>query len=354
MNIFLKNVSKKFGKVTALNQMSLCFESGKLTGLLGPSGCGKTTILNIISGVLPPSSGDIFFGDNCITNIPLSQRNIGYVFQNYSLYPNMTAYENLKFPLTNQRLPGLSRAQKAEYYDEKIREIAELLQIEETLSRFPSELSGGQQQRIALGRAIIRNPDILLMDEPFANLDRKLSVEMREEVREIQQKTGITTVFVTHNQADANAICDQIVLMNQGTIQQVATASEIYDHPANLFVADFFGEYGSNLMRLDNSCSSIELHRDAAGNSASYVSFRPEDLQITGRDGAFQVKSATRVGGSWIYALQNGKLRFSLISQEQLQPGERVSLQVDGDRLNFYDIAGMRIKQNEVLHAGKN
>lgn len=353
MNIYLKKVSKKFGKVTALNQMSLCFESGKLTGLLGPSGCGKTTILNIISGVLPPSSGDVFFGDNCITNIPLSQRNIGYVFQNYSLYPNMTAYENLKFPLTNQKMPGLSRAQRAEYYDEKIREIAGLLQIEETLSRFPSELSGGQQQRVALGRAIIRNPAILLMDEPFANLDRKLSVEMREEVREIQQKTGITTVFVTHNQADANAICDRIVLMNQGSIQQVATASEIYDHPANLFVADFFGEYGSNLMRLDDPGSSLVLHRDNAVNGASYVSFRPEDLQITDRDGAFRVKSVTRVGGSWLYALQNGELRFSLISQKQLQPGEQVSLQVDEGRLNFYDIGGIRINRNEVQYAGR-
>ena len=248
MNIRLEKISMSYGKLPVLKDLDLSFADGQLTALLGPSGCGKTTILNIISGVLRPNRGEVYFGDSCVTDVHLSRRNIGYVFQNYALYPNMTAYENLKFPLTNLPMPGRSRAEKAAYYHEAITRMAKLLRIEETLGRYPSELSGGQQQRVALGRAMIRQPDILLMDEPFANLDRKLSVEMREEVRQLQQQTGVTTVFVTHNQADANAISDQIVLLDRGAVQQIGTPSQLYDRPANLFAADFFGEYGVNLL----------------------------------------------------------------------------------------------------------
>jgi len=240
MNIKLENITKRYGRMTVLDGLSLSFSSGQLTALLGPSGCGKTTILNIISGVLQPDQGEVHFGDRCVTDTHMSCRNIGYVFQNYALYPNMTAYGNLKFPLTNMPLIGKSRAEKREYYDEQIRKTAKMLQIEDTLMRYPSELSGGQQQRVALGRAIIRRPDILLMDEPFANLDRRLSIEMRDEVRQLQQQLGLTTIFVTHNQADANAISDQIVLMNAGAVQQSGTPSQLYDRPANLFSADFF------------------------------------------------------------------------------------------------------------------
>jgi ABC-type sugar transport system ATPase subunit len=281
-----------------------------------------------------------------MTNAPLQQRNIGYVFQNYSLYPNMTAYDNLNFPLSNLKLSGMTRAQRKAYCSERINSVAKLLRIEDTLTRFPSELSGGQQQRIAIGRAIIRDPDILLMDEPFANLDRKLSVEMREEVKELQQSTGITTVFVTHNQSDANAISDKIILLNNGIVQQADTASEIYDRPRNRFVADFFGEFGSNIMDLDDEGRKVfSLISNIPPHQAASVSFRPEAVMVENGKGPFLVKSATRLGGSWLYVLQYEKFRLSVLSSRKLQLAEGVSITVDPLCLTFYDSTGTRMDQ---------
>ena len=349
MNIYLKNITKIYGRTAVLDNLSICFESGKLTALLGPSGCGKTTILNTIAGVIPPNSGNIYLGTECVTDYPLSQRNIGYVFQNYSLYPNMTAYDNLIFPLTNIKFPAMTRPQRKEYCREKVHSIAKLLQVEDTLSRFPSELSGGQQQRVALGRAIIRDPDILLMDEPFANLDRKLSIEMREEVREIQQSTGITTIFVTHNQADANAISDKIILLKDGAIQQADVASEIYDHPSNTFVADFFGEHGSNIIYMDNTGRDIfSLISALQPQGVSAISFRPEDVHFTGKEGPFKVKSKTRLGGSWIYILQHNTSRLSVLSEKTLEVGDSVSISLDENKVNYFDKSGTSLYQKEV------
>lgn len=348
MNITLKNISKRYGKLTVLDGLNLSFADGALTALLGPSGCGKTTILNIISGVLHPDRGDVFFGDRCVTDMHLSRRNIGYVFQNYALYPNMTAYENLKFPLTNLPLPGKNRAEKKEYYDQQIMQIARLLRIEDALRRYPSELSGGQQQRIALGRAIIRKPDILLMDEPFANLDRKLSIEMREEIRQIQQKTGLTTIFVTHNQTDANAISDQIVLMNKGEIQQTGTPSQLYDEPVNLFCVDFFGEYGANILDRYALLSCCPGLISCWPRQASTAVCRPEDVTVIAGDGPFKVRNSTHMGGRWLHQMQCGHLRLSALTDEKLSVGTRIALAIMPDGLNFYDSQGHRLPAAEV------
>ena len=245
MKVVLKNLTKKFpGRdrksegVTAVN--NFCFEipDGKLIGLLGPSGCGKSTALNLISGLLKPTEGRIFFGDDDVTDLPPELRGVGLVFQNYALYPHLTVRENIRFPLEN--LKGEDRPSKEEM-ERRVQEAAKLVQIEKLLDRKPSEMSGGQQQRVAIARAVVKMPRVLLLDEPLSNLDARLRLQTREEIRRIQRETGITTVFVTHDQEEAMSISDLIVVMKDGVIHQIDKPQTVYDDPANLFVARFLG-----------------------------------------------------------------------------------------------------------------
>ncbi len=238
MELTLKNLTKQFGDVTAVNHIDLTIPDGKLTGLLGPSGCGKSTMLYMISGLLNATEGQILFGGRDVTTLPPDKRNIGLVFQNYALYPHMTVFENIAFPLGNKKgAEKLTRAQMRE----AVEEVAELVQITDYLKRKPKELSGGQQQRVAMARALVKKPDILLLDEPLSNLDARLRMEMRQEVRRIQVESKVTTVFVTHDQEEAMSITDLIVLMKSGVIQQVGAAHDIYMDPNNDFVASFMG-----------------------------------------------------------------------------------------------------------------
>ena len=213
MQIKLEHLTKRFGDTVAVNDLSITLESGKLIALLGPSGCGKTTTLNMISGILPVSGGSIFFDDRDVTSLPPEKRGIGLVFQNYALYPHMTVLQNICFPMEIQRIPKKERIRRAE-------ELAEMVHITPYLKRKPAELSGGQQQRVAIARALSKRPDVLLLDEPLSNLDAKLRVEMREEIRRIQREAGITTVFVTHDQEEASSIADRVVLLRDGVLQQ--------------------------------------------------------------------------------------------------------------------------------------
>ncbi len=238
MELTLKNLTKQFGDVTAVNHIDLTIPDGKLTGLLGPSGCGKSTMLYMISGLLNATEGQIMFGDRDVTTLPPDKRNIGLVFQNYALYPHMTVFENIAFPLGNKK--GAQKMTRAEMR-QAVEEVAELVQITDYLKRKPKELSGGQQQRVAMARALVKKPDILLLDEPLSNLDARLRMEMRQEVRRIQVESKVTTVFVTHDQEEAMSITDLIVLMKSGIIQQVGAAHEIYMDPNNAFVASFMG-----------------------------------------------------------------------------------------------------------------
>ena len=234
MQIKLEHLTKRFGDTVAVNDLSITLESGKLIALLGPSGCGKTTTLNMISGILPVSGGSIFFDDRDVTSLPPEKRGIGLVFQNYALYPHMTVLQNICFPMEIQRIPKKERIRRAE-------ELAEMVHITPYLKRKPAELSGGQQQRVAIARALSKRPDVLLLDEPLSNLDAKLRVEMREEIRRIQREAGITTVFVTHDQEEASSIADRVVLLRDGVLQQEDTARGLYENPVNLFAADFLG-----------------------------------------------------------------------------------------------------------------
>lgn len=246
MKIILQNLTKKFpsrnkrirDEVVAVN--NFCFEipDGALVGLLGPSGCGKSTTLNLLCGLQKPTEGKIFFGEDDVTNLPPENRGVGLVFQNYALYPHLTVEENIRFPLEN--LKGEEKLTK-EQMKERVLEAAKLVQIEDLMERRPSELSGGQQQRVAIARALVKMPRVLLLDEPLSNLDARLRLQTREEIKRIQRQTKITTVFVTHDQDEAMSISDLIVVMKEGMVQQIGKPQQVYDNPVNLFVAKFLG-----------------------------------------------------------------------------------------------------------------
>ena len=246
MKIVLENLTKIFpsrnkkssDEVVAVNNFNFEIPDGKLIGLLGPSGCGKSTTLYMISGLQKPTGGKIFFGDDDVTEVSTEKRGIGLVFQNYALYPHLTVRQNILFPLQNLR--GADKMSKDDML-KRAYEVAKLVQIEELMDRKPSELSGGQQQRVAIARALVKMPRVLLLDEPLSNLDARLRLQTREEIRRIQKETKITTVFVTHDQEEAMSISDLIVVMKLGVLQQIGAPQDVYDEPANLFVAKFLG-----------------------------------------------------------------------------------------------------------------
>ena len=253
MKVVLQHLTKKFPNrnrkihedVVAVNDFDFEIPDGKLIGLLGPSGCGKSTTLNLISGLEKATAGKIFFGEDDVTDLPPERRGIGLVFQNYALYPHLTVRQNILFPLQN--LKGAEKLSKDEM-ERKMLEAAKLVQIEELLDRKPSEMSGGQQQRVAIARALVKMPRVLLLDEPLSNLDARLRLQTREEIRRIQQETGITTIFVTHDQEEAMSISDMIVVMKKGVIQQIGQPQHVYDDPDNLFVAKFLGTPAINVL----------------------------------------------------------------------------------------------------------
>ena len=295
MKVALQNLTKRFpgrGRgakdVIAVNDFTFEIPDGKLIGLLGPSGCGKSTTLNLLCGLQKPTSGRIFFGDDEVTKLPAEKRGVGFVFQNYALYPHLTVRQNIMFPLEN--LKGEQKMTKAQM-QEKALEAARLVQIEELMDRKPSELSGGQQQRVAIARALVKRPRILLLDEPLSNLDARLRLQTREEIRRIQRETKITTIFVTHDQEEAMSISDLIVVMKDGVVHQIGKPQEVYDKPVNLFVAQFLGTppvntfdgrvKGSKLYIGDEAVLSVE----GADDQDVYVGIRPEGF-VPEKDGA--------------------------------------------------------------------
>lgn len=281
MQISIQGLTKVFpsrvkggSDVYAVNEMNIEIPSGKLVGLLGPSGCGKSTTLFMLSGLEMPTDGRIYFDDQDVTDLAPEKRGIGLVFQNYALYPHMTVQQNIMFPLQNIRLPKEECVARA-------LDAARLVQIEDLLQRKPSELSGGQQQRVAIARALVKMPNVLLLDEPLSNLDARLRLQTREEIKRIQRETGITTVFVTHDQEEAMSICDIMVVMKKGVVQQVGAPQDIYDDPSNLFVANFLGTPPINIFKgiiKDNGVyiGSEKIMDTKLPNKEIYVGIRPE------------------------------------------------------------------------------
>ena len=274
MRVRLEHLTKKFSDVTAVSDFSASLEHGELISLLGPSGCGKSTILNMLAGILPVTSGKIYFDDDDVTNMPPEKRGIGLVFQNYALYPHMTVLQNICFPLEVQKVPKAERLERA-------MDIAKLVHVDTMMKRRPAELSGGQQQRVAIARALVKNPRLLLLDEPLSNLDARLRLEMREEIRRIQQRTGVTTIFVTHDQEEAMSISDRIVLMKLGVLQQNDLPQNLYDQPANQFVADFLGNPPINNLRGVVKGGRFELEDGSASCDCSLCAGAGEGRRVT-------------------------------------------------------------------------
>jgi len=297
MKVVLQNLTKIFpsrdkkaGKeVVAVNDFTFEIPDGKLIGLLGPSGCGKSTTLYMISGLQKPTSGKIFFGEDDVTEVSTENRGIGLVFQNYALYPHMTVKQNILFPLQN--LKGADRMTKEEM-DKRALWAASLVQIDDLMDRKPSEMSGGQQQRVAIARALVKMPRVLLLDEPLSNLDARLRLQTREEIRRIQRETGITTIFVTHDQEEAMSISDMIVVMKLGIVQQIGKPQEVYDDPTNLFVAKFLGTPPINVLNGRVSGGKVYIGEDAVlevtgvADQDVIIGVRPEGFELCD-DGVF-------------------------------------------------------------------
>lgn len=287
MKIVLEHLTKKFpsrnkkdrSEVTAVGDFNFEIPDGKLVGLLGPSGCGKSTTLNLICGLLKPTAGRILFGEDDVTMLPPEYRGVGLVFQNYALYPHLTVEKNIQFPLENLR--GADKLSKEEM-KKRVYEAAKLVQLDGLMERKPNELSGGQQQRVAIARALVKTPKVLLLDEPLSNLDARLRLQTREEIRRIQRETMVTTIFVTHDQDEAMSISDLIVVMKDGYVQQLGMPQDVYDDPVNLFVAKFLGTPPINVFEGQVKSGRLYLGEDAVldvkgvPDQEVYVGIRPE------------------------------------------------------------------------------
>lgn len=347
MKVTLKNVTKKYGSNEAIKNFSAELPDGHLICLLGPSGCGKSTLLNMICGITDVTDGQIFFDDKDVTKISPDKRNIGMVFQNYALYPHMTVLENICFPLEIKKISKSERIVKAE-------EAARLVHVDTLLKRYPSELSGGQQQRVAIARALVKSPSLLLMDEPLSNLDARLRLEMREEIRRIQSETGVTTVFVTHDQEEAMSISDSIILMKDGNFVQSGLCQELYVEPENLFVAEFLGNPPVNKIDVSaqiNSC--LQITPSGTDVTLSFAECTAEDVAqkefvLAVRPESFVLEKDLSSKDSEKYYVKQNKPFSCRV--------ERIS-EMGKDRIVYVNIAGTEVRtilpDDEEISEGK-
>lgn len=347
MQVKLENVTRKFPGVTAVDSFSATLPDGELICLLGPSGCGKSTILNMLSGIIPVSGGEIYFDEDNVTKLPPEERGIGLVFQNYALYPHMTVLENICFPLEIKRVPKEERLRRAT-------EMAKLVHVDKLLNRKPKELSGGQQQRVAIARALVKEPRLLLLDEPLSNLDARLRLEMREEIRRIQLQTQVTTIFVTHDQEEAMSISDHIVLMRDGVMQQFDQPQVLYDDPANQFVADFLGNPPINnipgtvengVFTTEDGKASVKLpllSKVPSGRKIN-LSVRSESFQVARTAGEdtmqCQVTGVFKTGKEEMASFLFGDVAFRayIDLEEGLQKGQTVNLALKSRGVFVFD-----------------
>ncbi|OWV89389.1 ABC transporter [Rhizobium sp. N122] len=351
MRILLDNFSKSFGSTKVIENMQLEVGDGEMLALLGPSGCGKSTTLFAVCGIHRPTSGRILFGDRDVTDLPSQARNVGVVFQSYALYPHMTVGENIGFPLKVKGVPASDIRKEVE-------RISALVHIDNLIERRPAQLSGGQQQRVALARALIRKPDVLLLDEPLANLDAKLRLEMRSEIRRLQRETGITAILVTHDQVEAMSMCDRIAIMKEGEIVQIATPAEMYNDPKTAFVAGFLGNPPITFLRgvVDKGAFRIPESEirvplpdtvGAAEGTKLMLGVRPEhftpagDVTVSGK-----VTFAETQGRENLYdvALAGGPLLRSIQPvRNDIHVGDDVRWAIDSRGVFVFDENGRRL-----------
>ncbi len=353
VSVTLKNITKKFGKVTAVNNVSLEIKKGEFIVLLGPSGCGKTTLLRCISGLEKVTEGKIFFNEKEVTHLPPKDRNISMVFQNYAVWPHLKVYDNIAFPLKIKKVPQ-------EKIEEKVKWAASILGIEELLGRFPHELSGGQRQRVAVARAIVMEPDVLLMDEPLSNLDALLRVKMRSEIKKLQESIKVTTIYVTHDQVEAMTMGDRIAVFKFGKLLQLGTSDEIYHHPVNLFVAGFIGSPQMNFIEVtitqkdgrffaENKDFSIpirEEYKDKLSQGKTYIfGIRPEHIYLKEENevpthkykGSIYFIEALRSDTVLHIDTSFGKIVAKIPGDVELKEGENVEFYIDLEKIHLFD-----------------
>ncbi len=358
------HVWKKYGEVVAVNDLNLQIEDGEFMVLVGPSGCGKTTSLRMIAGLEEITEGDLRIGDRVVNNVPPKDRDIAMVFQSYALYPHMTVRDNLAFGLKLRKTPK-------DEIERRVKEAAGMLSLEPLLSRKPRELSGGQRQRVALGRAIVREPAVFLMDEPLSNLDAKLRVETRANIARLHQRLKVTTVYVTHDQVEAMTMGQRIAVMSDARLQQVGTPQSLYDEPINKFVAGFIGSPSMNFLAVtatgtgDNVTLTgpgltIALPADFKGQvtgASAILGIRPEhlDLVATGPSGTIQGNAdvVEYLGNEELIHLSAGGADIVAVigSEHRVRPGDALTLQVPLDKIHLFDAeTGLSLRRSVQAH----
>ena len=334
----LKNVNKRWGSFVGVDNFDLDIADEEFLVLLGPSGCGKSTTMRMIAGLEDVTSGEIWLGDRMVNRLEPKDRDISMVFQSYGLYPNLSVYENIRFPLRVRKVPK-------EKHHEMVMKAVEMVELEPFLDRRPAELSGGQRQRVALGRAIVRKPTVFLMDEPLSNLDAKLRVSTRAQIKNLSHELKVTTIYVTHDQIEAMTLADRVVVMSKGEIQQVGSPTEIYDHPANAFVAGFIGSPAMNLVRGDASdgtfrAPGVEIH--GVGRSGPLImGFRAEDAQVVLDGGTIIAKIYTveLLGDATMITVRIGDTLVSVKAPKDYRAeiGDTVHIEVPRGICHFFD-----------------
>jgi sn-glycerol 3-phosphate transport system ATP-binding protein len=336
-SIELEGIAKSWGDTVALHDVNLRIEPGSFCVLLGPSGCGKSTTLRIIAGLESATAGSLRIDGRDVTALPPAQRGVAMVFQNYALFPHLSVADNITFGLSVRRVPLPER-------DGRLRETATLLGLEKLLERKPSQLSGGQQQRVALGRALVARARVCLMDEPLSNLDAQLRQEMRRELRELQRQLKLTVVYVTHDQAEAMSMADQVVLLSQGQVEQNGAPRELYARPATTFAARFIGTPPMNLIALESGrIAGSDV--DAGVNGAATIGIRPEDIVLQPGGVPADVRSVEYLGADLVLACAIGSqtLLVRADGQHQARAGERIGLKWTAHDVHAFDAAGRRI-----------
>ncbi|CAN7710694.1 ABC transporter ATP-binding protein [Neorhizobium tomejilense] len=342
-NLEIKHAEKYYGNFHALKNISVSIEDGEFVVLVGPSGCGKSTLLRMIAGLEEISGGDVVIGDRVVSELPAKERDIAMVFQNYALYPHMTVEQNMGFALKLRRMP------KTEI-ETRIRRAAEILGLGALLGRYPRQLSGGQRQRVAMGRAIVRDPSVFLFDEPLSNLDAKLRVQMRAEIKQLHQRLKTTTVYVTHDQVEAMTMADRIVVLRDGVVEQIGTPLELYDNPANEFVAGFMGSPAMNFVRGEltengfRTSDGIILPYGAGSRTAVTYGVRPEHLKVDPDGVPFTVSVIEPMGSETQVIGTIGTQNVTALFRERipLSPGEIIRLRPMVTNVHLFDGGGRR------------
>ena len=346
--VVLSNINKRWGDIHGVRDFDLAIGDREFLVLLGPSGCGKTTTMRMVAGLEFPTDGEIRIGERVVNGVDPKDRDVAMVFQNYGLYPNMTVYENIRFPLKIRKVP-------AEEHATRVRRAAEMVELEPLLQRKPKELSGGQRQRVALARAIVREPTVFLMDEPLSNLDAKLRVTMRAQLKNLQHRLAVTTIYVTHDQIEAMTLADRVVVMNAGEIMQVGTPEDVYNRPANLFVAGFIGSPAMNLVegRVSGGVFEAGGVRVASIPSAhegpATLGYRAEDAILV-TDGVRRgeihgpIYSVELLGDATMVTLEAGDDVLSAKADKEFRAeiGSELSLGIDPALVHLFDTASGR------------